>query len=201
MCSGPRDDPGRTQLRPDQAHLYPARANTRCSRKVCQAYDTYVLRQNPQAAGGPGHPGWSLVLRRLMVISVQWSECEAAGEPQRVTDRTVSAPKDVLPIRESALSREATRGVGLSPRPGALAASPPGKKSGRATRGTWTTRCPGHPAEATSADHEADSMGRRVVTDREERRVDGPAVTPIATGKTEPSFWPWESHGPLKMLS
>jgi hypothetical protein len=147
------------------------------------------------------NPGWSLVLRRLTVISVQWSEWEPASEPQRVTGRRVSAPKDVLPIRESALSREATRSVGLSPRPGALAASPPGKKSGRATRGTWTTRFSGHPAEATSADREADSMGRRVVTDRVERRVDGPAVKPIATGKPEPSFWPWESHGPLKMLS
>src|SRR5208337_1878013 len=80
---------------------------------------------------------------------------------------------DAPPIRESTLGREATTGVGLSTGPGPPAASPPGKKTVRASRrGTWTIRCPGHPAEATSADHEADAVERRVITDRQEEGVE-----------------------------
>jgi hypothetical protein len=73
--------------------------------------------------------------------------------------------------------------------------------TGRATRGTWTTRCPGHPAEATPADHEADAVGRRVVIDREEQRVARREVTHITTGIIRRSCWPWRPHGPVKMLS
>src|SRR5271157_3904518 len=41
---------------------------------------------------------------------------------------------DAPPIRESTLGREATTGVGLSTGPGSPAASPPGKKTVRASR-------------------------------------------------------------------
>ncbi len=94
---------------------------------------------------------------------------------------------DAPPIRESTLGREATTGVGLSTGPGPPAASPPAKKTVRASRrGTWTTRCPGHPAEATSADHEADAVERRVITDRQEEGVEPgwyPFVQVVKSGK------------------
>ena len=92
-------------------------------------------------------------------------------------------------IREGVPSGEATRDVSLRTGTGPLAISPPGKKTGRASRGTWTTRCPGHPLEATSADHEADAMDRRIVTDckkecgrtggRVHRYQDNPALIPV----------------------
>jgi hypothetical protein len=125
------------------------------------------------------------------VIAILCVLAIGAGKNQR-SAMTVSSVvrslqrKTPPPIRESSPGREAAKGVGLSTGAGPLAASPPGKKTGRASRGTWTTRCPGHPEEATSADQVADALERRVATDREEERVGGRATKQCPVRMPEP---------------
>jgi hypothetical protein len=117
--------------------------------------------------------------------AVTLASCSGDSGRTLAAGRRAPSTKEDTPFREDFPGRKAASGVGPSTGHGPLAARQPGRKTARAAAGTLTSRCPGHPAAATSVEHEAHAVERRAVAGRGEEHACGRPVKHIATRRTD----------------